>query len=140
MDYRLLNGKNRKDAFPIPRIEESLDALTGEKWFSTMDLASGYHQVPVTDQDKKKTAFCTLFSLFELNRIPFGLCNAPSTFQRLMERMFRDQRCRSLLIYLDDIVVFSSTVEEHISRLGMVLCRLQREGLKAKLEVPVLRQ
>lgn len=134
VDYRLLNGKTRKDAFPLPRIEESLDALSGARWFSTIDLASGYHQVPVTEQDKMKTAFCTPFGLFEFHRMPFGLCNAPSTFQRLMERMFGDQHCRSLLLYLDDIVVFSSTVDEHLSRLDLVLGRLQQEGLKAKLE------
>lgn len=134
VDYRLLNSKTRKDAFPLPRIEESLDALSGARWFSTLDLAAGYHQVPVTEKDKMKTAFCTPFGLFEWNRMPFGLCNAPSTFQRLMERIFGDQHCQSVLLYLDDVVVFSSTVAEHVERLDAVLGRLQREGLKAKLE------
>lgn len=134
VDYRHLNSKTRKDAFPLPRIEESLDALSGAKWFSTMDLASGYNQVPVTEQDKSKTAFCTPFGLFEFNRMPFGLCNAPSTFQRLMERMFGAQHCQSLLLYLDDIIVFSSSVDEQVDRLELVLSRLQQEGLKAKLE------
>ncbi|KAL7825810.1 hypothetical protein SRHO_G00335480 [Serrasalmus rhombeus] len=134
VDYRQLNSKTRKDAFPLPRIEESLDALSGSRWFSTLDLASGYNQVPVTERDKPKTAFCTPFGLFEWNRMPFGLCNAPSTFQRLMQRLFGDQQCQSLLLYLDDIVVFSSSVSQHIQRLEVVLDRLQREGLKAKLE------
>lgn len=133
VDYRLLNGKTRKDAFPLPRIDESLDALTGARWFSTMDLASGYNQVPVVESDRSKTAFCTPFGLFEWNRMPFGLCNAPSTFQRLMQRIFGDQQCQSLLLYLDDIVVFSSTIEQHLERLSVVLGRLQREGLKVKL-------
>ena len=133
VDYRQLNGKTRRDAFPLPRIEESLDALSGAKWFSTMDLASGYNQVPVAEKDKMKTAFCTPFGLFEFNRMPFGLCNAPSTFQRLMERMFGAQHCQSLLLYLDDVVVFSSTVDEHLDRLGTVLNKLQQEGLKVKL-------
>lgn len=133
VDYRQLNGKTRKDAFPLPRIEESLDALTGARWFSTMDLASGYNQVPVTERDRPKTAFCTPFGLFEWNRMPFGLCNAPSTFQRLMQRIFGDQQSQSLLLYLDDIVIFSSTVQQHLERLEVVLGRLQREGLKAKL-------
>lgn len=134
VDYRLLNSKTRKDAFPLPRIEESLDALSGARWFSTIDLASGYNQVPVAEQDKPKTAFCTPFGLFEFNRMPFGLCNAPSTFQRLMQRLFGDQQCQSLLLYLDDIVVFSSSVSQHMERLDLVLGRLQKEGLKAKLE------
>ncbi|KAL0185385.1 hypothetical protein M9458_021082, partial [Cirrhinus mrigala] len=134
VDYRQLNSKTRKDAFPLPRIEETLDALTGARWFSTLDLASGYNQVPVTEGDKAKTAFCTPFGLFEWNRMPFGLCNAPSTFQCLMERLFGDQRHQSLLLYLDDIVVFSSSVIQHLERLEVVLGRLKREGLKAKLE------
>ncbi|KAL0180472.1 hypothetical protein M9458_022878, partial [Cirrhinus mrigala] len=133
VDYRQLNAKTRKDAFPLPRIEESLDFLTGAGWFSTMDLASGYNQVPVNEKDRPKTAFCTPFGLFEFNRMPFGLCNAPSTFQRLMERMFGDQQGSSLLLYLDDIVIFSSSVSQHLERLEVVLGRLEREGLKAKL-------
>ena len=133
VDYRLLNSKTRKDAFPLPRIEESLDALSGACWFSTLDLVSGYNQVPVAEQDKPKTAFCTPFGLFEWNRMPFGLCNAPGTFQRLMQRMFGDQQCQSLLLYLDDIVVFSSSITQHLQRLDVVLSRLQNEGLKAKL-------
>lgn len=134
VDYRPLNSKTRKDAFPLPRIEESLDALSGARWFSTIDLASGYNQVLVSEKDRPKTAFCTPFGLFEFNRMPFGLCNAPSTFQRLMQRMFCDQQGQSLLLYLDDIVVYSSSVEQHLQRLEMVLGRLQKEGLKAKLE------
>lgn len=134
VDYRQLNAKTRKDAFPLPRIEESLDMLCGARWFSTMDLASGYNQVPVSEADRAKTAFCTPFGLFEWNRMPFGLCNAPSTFQRLMQRMFGDQQCQSVLLYLDDIVIFASTVEQHLQRLEMVLARLQMEGLKAKLQ------
>ena len=134
VDYRQLNSRTRKDAFPLPRIEESLDALSGAHWFSTLDLASGYNQVPVAEQDKMKTAFCTPFGLFEFNRMPFGLCNAPSTFQRLMERMFGAQHFQSLLLYLDDVVVFSATVDEHVSRLDAVLSRLQRENLRVKLE------
>lgn len=134
MDYRALNSKTRKDAFPLPRIDESLDALSGARWFSSLDLAAGYNQVPVTEKDKMKTAFCTPFGLFEWNRMPFGLCNAPCTFQRLMERIFGDQHCQSLLLYLDDVIVFFSKVEEHVSCLDVVLGRLQQEGFKAKLE------
>lgn len=133
VDYRQLNAKTRKDAFPLPRIEESLDSLTGARWFSTLDLASGYNQVPVSESDRSKTAFCTPFGLFEWNRMPFGLCNAPGTFQRLMQRMFGDQQGQALLLYLDDIVVFSSSITQHLDRLGLVLKRLQDESLKVKL-------
>lgn len=91
----------RKDAYPLPRIEESLDSLSGAQWFITMDLASGYNQVPITENDKPKTAFCTPFGLFERNCMAFGLCNAPSTFQRLMERLFGAQHCQ-FLMYTDN--------------------------------------
>lgn len=133
VDYRQLNAKTRKDAYPLPRIEESLDVLSGARWFSTLDLASGYNQVPVAEKDTFKTAFCTPFGLFEFNRMPFGLCNAPGTFQRLMERMFGDQRYHSVLLYLDDVIVFSSSVGQHLERLEEVFSRLKQQGLKVKL-------
>lgn len=134
VDYRQLNAKTRKDAFPLPRIEESLDALTGASLFSTLDLASGYNQVSVAERDRAKTAFCTPFGLFEFQRMPYGLCNAPGTFQRLMERIFGDQRFHSLLLYLDDVVVFSSTFKQHLERLESVFSRLREHGLKLKLK------
>lgn len=133
VDYRQLNAKTRRDAFPLPRIEESLDALSGATLFSTLDLASGYNQVPMAEGDKAKTAFCTPFGLFEFNRMPFGLCNAPGTFQRLMERILGDQSFHSLLLYLDDVVIFSTSFQEHLRRLELVLDRLRQHGLKLKL-------
>ena len=133
VDYRELNARTRRDAYPLPRIDESLDALSGARWFSTLDLASGYNQVPMAEHDKDKTAFCTPFGLFEFNRMPFGLCNAPGTFQRLMERIFGDQSLQSLLLYLDDIVIFSTTFSQHLQRLDMVLGRLRQHQLKLKL-------
>ncbi len=114
--------------------ELSLDAISGAQWFTTKDLASGYNQVPIMEKDKPKTVFCTPFGLFEWNRMAFGLCNAPSMFQRLMEKMFGAQHCQSLLLYLDDVIVFSPSVAEHLERLEIVLVRLKCEGLKAKLE------
>ncbi|KAI3354009.1 hypothetical protein L3Q82_018569, partial [Scortum barcoo] len=105
VDYRLLNSKTCKDVFPLPRVEESLDALSGPHWFSTLDwLQDTTKYLSVTEKDKAKTAFCTTFGLFKWNWMPFGLCNAPSTFQRLMERIFGDQRGQSL--HLDDVIFF----------------------------------
>ena len=133
VDYRQLNAKTRRDAYPLPRIEESLDALGGAQYFSTLDLASGYNQVSVAEHDRAKTAFCTPFGLYEFNRMPFGLCNAPGTFQRLMERIFGDQSFQTLLLYLDDVVVFSSSFDQHLQRLELVLGRLRAQNLKLKL-------
>lgn len=133
VDYRQLNAKTQKATYPLPCIEESLDALAGAQWFSTLDLASGYNQVPVSERDKAKTAFCTPFGLFEFERMPSGLCNAPGTFQRLVERIFGYQSLHSVLLYLDDVIVFSSSVEQHLQRLEVVLSRLKNKGLKAKL-------
>ncbi|KAK3711603.1 hypothetical protein QZH41_005888 [Actinostola sp. cb2023] len=112
VDYRQLNAKTRRDAYPLPRIEESLDALGGAKHFSTIDLASAYNQVEVEPADRHKTAFTTPMGLFEYTRMPFGLNNSPATFQRLMQNIFRDDLLQILLVYLDDIIVYSSNVAE----------------------------
>jgi hypothetical protein len=90
VDYRKLNLRTQKDSFPLPRKDESLDALNGAQWFTTLDLASGLNQVAVEEEDKPKTAFTTPFGLFEYNRMPFGLCGAPATFQRLMQSCLHD--------------------------------------------------
>ncbi|PIK37872.1 hypothetical protein BSL78_25295 [Apostichopus japonicus] len=132
VDYRKLNGKTRKDAYPLPRIQESLDALTNAKWFSTIDLISGYHQVEMAEEDAQKTAFITPFGLYQYVRMPFGLCNALGTFQRLMQACLGDQYFQSLLCYLDDILVYSSTFEDHLERLNLVFQRLRQHGLKIK--------
>ncbi|XP_058850828.1 uncharacterized protein LOC131699092 [Acipenser ruthenus] len=113
IDYRQLNAKTVRDAFPMPRIEEALDALGDAEFYSTLDLTSGYWQVEVAEHDKPKTAFTTPMGLFECNRMPFGLQNAPATFQRLMTHCLGDLNFSAVLIYLDDVIVFSRTLEEH---------------------------
>ena len=133
VDYRQLNLKTIKDAFPIPRIEEALDALHGASYFSTLDLAQGFYQVKMDEQDRQKTAFRVgPLGLYEFIRMPFGLCNSPSTFQRLMEACLGDKNFEILLLYLDDILVFSKSFEEHLQRLEIVFNRLRSHGLKIK--------
>ena len=129
VDYRRLNAKTRRDAYPLPRIEESLDALGGAWYFSTIDLASAYNQVEVHPADRHKTAFTTPMGLFEYHRMPFGLCNAPATFQRLMTNVFRDDILKILLVYLDDIIVYSRSVADHLQRLEQVFQKLREHGL-----------
>lgn len=132
IDYRKLNSCSTRDAFPLPRIEEALESLGQAKYFSTLDLTSGYWQVEVAEHDKHKTAFSTPMGLFEANRMPFGLQNAPSTFQRLMTCCFGDLNFTHLLIYLDDIIIFSASFDEHLERLQRVFDRLREHGLKLK--------
>ena len=132
VDFRQLNRKTIKDAYPIPRIKETLEALQGAKWFCTLDLQSGYLQVKMTEKEREKTRMTTPFGLYEFNRMPFGLTNAPATFQRLMERCLGDLNLRTCLVYLDDIAVFGKSFDETLERLEAVLKRLGKFGLKLK--------
>lgn len=132
VDYRRLNDVTAKDAYPLPRIDDALDSLANATLFSTLDLASGYWQVEVDPQDRPKTAFATRQGLFEFNVLSFGLCNAPSTFQRLMDLVLADLQWTTCLVYLDDIIVFGRTFPEHLSRLDEVLTKLGAANLKVK--------
>ena len=115
----------------MSRIDDLLDALHGARWFSTLDLKSGHWQVPITESDKAKTAFRTSSGkLYEFNQVPFGVCNAPATFSRLMDRVLTGLHWETCLFYLDDIIVFSSTWEEHLARLRQVFERLRHAKLK----------
>ena len=132
IDYRLLNDVTRKDAYPLPRIDDILDALDGSRYFSTLDLYSGYWQVDMADADKEKTAFITRKGLFQWRSMPFGLCNAPGTFERLMDLVLTGLTWETCLVYLDDVIVYGKTFEDALSNLKFVLSRLRKAGLKLK--------
>ena len=132
VDYRGLNAATRKDAFPLPRIDDILARLGGAKIFSTLDLASGYWQVLVDPAHRHKTAFITPFGLFEWNVMPFGLCNAPLTFQRLMHEQLRTAYTFAE-DYIDDVLVHSAGVTEHLEHLRAVLTLMREANLHLKL-------
>lgn len=132
VDYRKLNAVTHKDAYPLPRIEESLTALKTAAYFSTLDLTSGYWQIPMAPEDREKTAFTSPMGLFEFDRMPFGLCNAPATFQRVMEHCLGHRNFEMVLLYLDDVIIFSKTYEEHLQHLEEVFTQLAKSGLKLK--------
>ena len=130
VDYHRLKAKTRKVAFPLPRIKESLDALGGAQYFSAIDLASAYNQVEVHLDDRYNTAFTTPMGLSEYNRMPFRLCNVPALFQKLMQTIFREELLQILLVYLDDIIVYSCSIADHLRRLERVFQKLREHGLK----------
>ena len=132
VDYRKLNKVTRPDSYPLPRIDDTLDALAGNVYFSTMDLSSGYWQVAMDPVDKVKTAFTTGTDLFQFTVMPMGLRNAPSTFQRLMQLVLRGLHWDSVLVYFDDVIVFGRTFDEKLSRLRAVLDRIRNAGLKLR--------
>ncbi|KAL7841512.1 hypothetical protein SRHO_G00252030 [Serrasalmus rhombeus] len=130
VDYRRLNMQTIKDAYALPNLEESFSALSGSQWFSVMDLKSRYYQIEMHEDDKPKTAFVCPLGFWEWNCMPQGITNAPSTFQRLMEKCMGDIHLHEVLVFLDDSIVFSQTLEEHEARLTKVLDRLRENGLK----------
>ena len=132
VDYRKLNRITKLDEFPLPRIDDTLDQLTGSRHFSTLDLASGYWQIAMDSESKEKTAFTTYSGLFQFRKMPFGLVNAPATFQRLMEVVLAGLARKVCVVYLDDILVFGRTLTEHNANLGRVLERIRMAGLRLK--------
>ena len=132
VDYRKLNNVIVKDAYPLPRIDESLDQLSGAKCFSTLDLCSGYWQVEMDADSKEKTAFTTKLGLYQFKVMPFGLCNTPATFKKLMESVFMGLHYDICLIYLDDIILKGKTIDDMIVNLTKVFDRLTAAGLKLK--------
>ena len=130
--FRKVNNVTRKDAFPLPRMDDCLDALAGSKLFSTLDLASGYWQIPVAEEDRDKTAFNTRNGLHRFRVMPFGLATAPATFERLMELVLKGLTFDRCLVYLDDVIVFGRTFEEALQNLDRVFERIEQASLLLK--------
>jgi transposase InsO family protein len=124
VDFRRLNHITIKDEYPLPNIEDTINQLAGFTFFTKLDLRSGYLQIPIREEDKEKTAFKTKDGLFEFNVLPPGLKNAPPSFQRIMDSILVHGRSSFCLIYLDDIIIFSKTFEEHLVHVESILCRL----------------
>ena len=132
IDFRQLNKITKKISYPLPVIDEILALLGKAKYFSTMDLKSGYWQVEMDEKDREKTAFTCHAGLFEFNVMPFGLCNAPSLFQELMSNVL--EGLDFCFAYIDDILIFSTTIEEHLKHIQIIFERLRQHGLKLKLK------
>ena len=132
VDYRRLNDVTKKDSYPLPRTDATLDALSGSNWFSTLDLVSGFWQCEMSPEDREKTAFCVEGGLFEFKVMPMGLANSPATFERLMERVFHGVPTAHLLVFLDDLIVHAQDFESELARLREVFRRLRAAGLKLK--------
>ncbi|KAJ9534799.1 hypothetical protein QJQ45_017235 [Haematococcus lacustris] len=132
IDYRALNKLTVKDRYPLPRIDDLFDKLAGKKVFSSLDLQSGYHQIRITEADRPKTAFLTPMGQFQFKVLCFGLTNAPATFQRVMNNVFRPLINKSVLVYIDDTLVMSNTAEEHVRHLKEVLELMRQHKLYAK--------
>jgi hypothetical protein len=135
VDYRPLNKVTKRDEYSLPRIDDMMDSLGGSAWFTSLDLASGYWQVEMDPRDKEKTAFITQFGTYQFTVMPFGLCNAPATFQRLMDDVLQDLLWDFVVVYLDDLNIFSRTFEEHLTHLRTVFDRLKQAGLKLNPEM-----
>jgi hypothetical protein len=133
IDFRQLNKVTIKNKYPLPRIDDLFDQLKDARIFSKIDLISGYHQVRIRDEDIIKTAFRTRYDHYEFTVVPFQLSNVPVVFMCLMNGVFRNYLDKFVIVFLDDILVYSKTEEEHEKHLGMVLQVLREHQLYAKL-------
>jgi len=132
IDYRGLNAVTTKANYPLPRIDACHDSLGGNTYFSSLDMRSGYWQVPLRGEDIDKTCFVTRRGIYGFWVLPFGLCNAPSTYQRLVDMALAGLTWEICLAYLDDLIIFSRTFDQHMERLQKVFDRLVQAGLKLK--------
>ena len=133
IDFRKLNAKTKKDSYPLPCIQETLDSLFGARVFSTLDLKSGFWQIMMDEDSKQYTAFTVgNLGFFKCERMPFGLCNVPATFQRLIQSCQGELNLTYCLIYLDDVIIYAKDEEEHLDRLRTVFERFRRDNLKLK--------
>ena len=128
-----MNARTINDAYSLPRVDETLDCLNGAEWFSSLDLKLGYWQVEKEEDSKAPSAFTVgPLGFYKCEHMPFGLTNAPGTFQQLMQRCLSNLHLCYCIIYLDDVIVFSKTLEEHVFRLRAVFEKLKQVGLKLK--------
>ena len=139
-DYRLLNDQTVKNRYPLPRADQLFDKLAHAKYFSKIDLRTGFYQILIAEEDRHKTAFVTSQGLFEYNVLPMGLCNSPGVFMALMNDTFRDYLDKFVLVFLDDIIIYSDSLEEHERHLRLALQRLREQRLCAKLSKSALCQ
>ena len=130
VDYRKLNNLKIKDSYALPLIDDILTFIGNAKILSTIDLFSGYHQIPMATEDKDKTVFTTMFGNFNFNLWPFSLCNAPATFQREINRIFFDLIGVCHFVYIDDLIIFSHSMESHLEHQSKVFAILQENNLK----------
>jgi hypothetical protein len=133
LDYRALNKLTIKNKCPIPRIDEIFDRLQGAQYFTSLDLRSGYYKIWMKDADIPKTCIRTRYGSLEFLVMPFGLTNAPSTFQAVMNDVFRECLDDFVMVYIDDILIFSRTAEDHLRYVKLILARLRQHQLFAKL-------
>ena len=133
IDFRKLNARTKKDSYPLPRMQETIESMVGARFFSSMDLKSGFWQVRMSEKSRQYTAFMVgSLGMYEFLRMPYGLCNAPAMFQRLMQNCLGELNLTYTLVYLDDVIVYSNTEEDHLRRLQAVFEQFHEHGLKLK--------
>ena len=134
VDYRRLNEATLKDSYPIPKMDECIDSLGDAKIFSTLDCNAGYWQILLREEDREKTTFTCHAGTYQYIRMPFGLTNAPATFQRTLDILLSKFKWQSCLVYLDDVIIYSNSVEEHIQHVDAILSALKAAGVSLKLK------